>query len=242
MTDLTIKGKIDSRNGKPATIYTPPECLVDPSPKVLDKPWLSGFCNPANDAESHDRCLGAYDGRPCKCTHHLVELLLAHTHGIRVSADAVLTFPLEDIGWEDAVRVAAELKAAREAVGAAEEFLAKHAAHVWPSSWRDEQHIEGVGSCQPYRTKARVKWDHDGLVKAVVQRHVESTGGEVPDPLEAVRWITDAAQFAYWRTRHLTELDIEADDYRSSERGNVRLRITSDHMVGDTVRDDEEQP
>jgi hypothetical protein len=241
MSDLTIKGKLDRQTGKPATIYTPPEDLVDPpTPKVLAKPWLSGYCNPSNDADSHDRCLGAYDSRPCKCPHHLVERLMSHAHGIRVSADAVLTFPLEDIGWEDAVRVAAELKAAREAVSAAEEFLAKHAAQEWPSVWRDEQHIEGVGSAQPYRTKSRVKWDHDGLVKAVVQHHVETAGGEVPDPLEAVRWISDAAQFAYWRVKHLGELGIEVDDYRSSERGNVRLRITSDDMVGGTTR--EEQP
>lgn len=33
-------------------------------------PFLSGFCNPSNDAASHARCLGHANGNPCICEHH----------------------------------------------------------------------------------------------------------------------------------------------------------------------------
>lgn len=201
------------------------------------KPWISGFCGKGNPPDSHQRCRGTYEGRPCKCPHHAAERLLAHATGLHHSADAVLTFDLEGIDWEATVRVAAELAAARKAVSAAEEFLAKHAGAVWPGPWREQQVVEGVGTANPYRTADRVKWDDDGLVKKVVERRMAAAGGVQPDPLETARWITDAAAFSYWRVGKLADLGIDVDEYRAKKRGNVRLRITTDHMVGDTTRE-----
>lgn len=37
-------------------------------PTAPPPPFLSGFCSPGNPLDSHSRCLGAYDGRPCACT------------------------------------------------------------------------------------------------------------------------------------------------------------------------------
>lgn len=40
------------------------------------KPWLSGFCNPGNPPDSHDRCTGSTTGGKggavlvCSCAHH----------------------------------------------------------------------------------------------------------------------------------------------------------------------------
>lgn len=208
------------------------------------KPWRSGHCGLDNPPEIHSQCRGSYDGRPCKCVcHQAVPIaqfppatrLLAESRHLHEWADGLLTADIEGMDWETSVRIAAELAAARKAIGAAEEFIAKHAGNVWPGKWREAQHIEGVGTAQPYRTKSRVKWDHDALVKAVIDRHMTDSDGVLPDPYTAARWLTDAAQVGYWRVGKLTDLDIEADEYRSSELGNIRLRITSDHMVGDTT-------
>jgi hypothetical protein len=37
------------------------------------RPFLSGFCNPSNPQEIHDRCRGSYAGLVCTCTHHHTE-------------------------------------------------------------------------------------------------------------------------------------------------------------------------
>jgi hypothetical protein len=41
------------------------------------RPWLSGFCNPSNPPDSHDRCHGTTAGKGgvvlvCSCPHHAV--------------------------------------------------------------------------------------------------------------------------------------------------------------------------
>jgi hypothetical protein len=201
------------------------------------KPWVSGFCNPANPPDSHGRCHGSYEGRPWRCSCHAVDRLLAHVHGIHVSADAVLTYDLDGIGWEDTARVAAEVKSAVEALFAAAEFLAKHAANQWPSAWKDAQHIEGVGTVRPYRS-SNTKWDDGEVVEALVEKRMAATGGEIPDPMTVVGWLLDAGKVDYWRTGKLKELGLEPDDYRHTTYGTVRLGIKNDRMVGDTTRDD----
>lgn len=210
---------------------------MSPKPKP-PKPWLSGHCNADNPPEIHRQCHGSFDGRPCKCTHHAAERLLAHATGLHHSADAVLTFGLDGIGWEDTARAAAELKKAREAISAAEEFLAKHVADQWPSAWRDEQHLEGVGAVNPHRP-IRSTWDTDETIKSVVKKHMEDAGGEVPDPLIVAKWIADVAHIDYFRSRDVGALGIDVSELRTFEKGNVRLRIKlSDHMVGDTTREE----
>lgn len=37
------------------------------------KPFLSGFCNPANPPSSHVRCRVVCDERPCVCLCHVAE-------------------------------------------------------------------------------------------------------------------------------------------------------------------------
>lgn len=43
--------------------------------KTATKPetYLSGFCSPGHPPSSHRLCPGEYDGRPCRCDHHVVE-------------------------------------------------------------------------------------------------------------------------------------------------------------------------
>lgn len=149
-------------------------------------------------------------------------------------ADQILTYDVDDLDWEAAVRVGDELRKAKLAVAAAEEFVAKRAGKAWPGKWKDELTVEGVGRAHPYRT-SNTKWDHDELVREVVDRHMTEAGGEIPDPAAAVRWLVDVAHIDYWRVGLLKKLGVDVEDYRHTEYGAVRLSIKSDHMVGDTT-------
>jgi hypothetical protein len=155
---------------------------------------------------------------------------------VRRSADAVLAFDLEGIGWEDSARIAAEVKSAALSLYAAADFLAKHTAEQWPGKWRDEQHIPGVGSVHPYRS-ANTKWDDDEVVEALIEKRMSDAGGEVTDPMSVVRWLLSAAKVDYWRVKELKALGLDPDEYRHTTYGTVRLGIKNDRMPGDTTRE-----
>lgn len=167
---------------------------------------------------------------------HAAREMLTRAATVHVVADELLAYDLDDMTVEDAARIADECRKARAALSAAEEFLAKHVAHVWQGKWTDQLTVDGVGRVQPYRTY-NDRWDHDEIVDQVVAAHMEETGGEVPDPMTVVRWLLSAAHVDYWRGGKLKELGVDVDDVRHREYGVPRLRIKSgsDHMVGDTV-------
>jgi hypothetical protein len=162
------------------------------------------------------------------------EALLAHVRDVREQADAVLTMTLDDISWDDAVRIAHEIKMAKEALGAAEEFVAKHAASVWPAKWKDKQTVPGVGRAQPYRP-GNTRWSEDEVLEDVVEKRMAELGGEMPDPMAVVRWVQTVAKLGYFRVGKLEELGLKPNDYRHTEYGSVRLRIESDDVIGATT-------
>jgi hypothetical protein len=162
--------------------------------------------------------------------------LIAHVRGIREQADAVLTMSIDDLDWDDAVRVAHELKMAKAALAAAEEFVAKHAGAVWPTPWKEEQTVDGIGRANPYRNR-NTNWDNDDVVKEVVDRRMAALEGEIPDPRDVVRWITEVAHIDYFRIGKLRDLDIDPNEYRHTVYGTVRLGIKSDDVIGATTHE-----
>jgi hypothetical protein len=209
------------------------------SPKPAPpKPWLSGFCGKDNPPESHAQCKGRRDdGTPCRCGHHAAERLLAHAHQIRSDADWILTVDLDGIDVESGARIAHELLMARKAISAAEEFVAKHVAEQWDGKWSDTLTVDGVGQVGPYRTR-NTTWDHDDAVRDLVTARMEKAGGEMPDPMDVVRWVLSLVHVDYLRVGQLKEQGLDADEYRHTTYGTVRLRIKSDDMVGGTSREE----
>lgn len=157
---------------------------------------------------------------------------------IREQADALLKMDLDGIDAETAVRINNTLRMARLAIGAAEEFVAKHAAAVWDGKWAKVLTVEGVGTARPYRSASKTKWEHDALVKQVVDCYLTEHDGDLSDPYDLVRAVTAAAAFDYWRTGVLEQLGIDPDDYREQTRGNIRLRITTHDQIGATTHED----
>jgi hypothetical protein len=155
-------------------------------------------------------------------------------------ADQMLTESIDHLSVEQAIRASDECRKARAALAAIEEFLAKRIGILWDGAWKDKLTVEGVGQVQPYRP-AKDKWDDEGVVHELVQKRIEETGGEMPDPLAVARWLLDAGAVSYWRVGVLKELGIDVADYRHREYGTVRLKIeegSDRHMPGDTVRNE----
>lgn len=198
------------------------------------KAWLSGHCNSANPLAVHRQCHGSYDGRPCKCSHHAVEKLLAHVHGIRASADATLAFPLDDLIVDDAARVLHETQMARKALQAFEEFLIERVHDAWGQDFKTPRVVEGVGVIRAFRGKDRKSWEHEALVRDVVDAHLAQLDGEIPDPFTVAGWIREAAGIGYWKTGALNALGLDADEFCESSPGRRTVSISTNDTIGGT--------
>jgi hypothetical protein len=165
--------------------------------------------------------------------HNGARLLDAATQ-LRADADQLLTMDVDHIDVDTCIRIAAAFKMAKGAIGAAEEFLAKHTSEVWQGKWSKDRVVEGVGTGHPYRSSKDV-WDHD-VVQAVIDKRMADSGGVLPDPHEVARWLLDVLAVNYFRVGKLEELDIDPQEYRHKEYGSVRLSVKTSDEIGATTR------
>jgi hypothetical protein len=197
-----------------------------PSPATVPhKPWRSGFCNPSHDVDSHRRCAGDYDGRPCRCGCHVAARILELAEQIEQCADLVIATDLTGMDAVTAVQTNSVLNAARAKVANAQTHVARHIGDVWGGPWKKRLTVPGVGDVRPYQKK-KTTWRDAELAEEIVRRRMGKLGGVVPDPVEVVDWIREAASINYWRVGVLDQLGITADDFRDDEGvGDVRLSV-----------------
>lgn len=208
---------------------------------------LLGFCSPGNPRDSHDRCPGGLQGHDCRCTCHTPQLDdAAPTPAPRDPADLEQLDALSDAidnadeaarwlntesraakhaTFPEAMHLLNRLQLLREAVQAAEAYVHRAAWEARGEEYGDVL-VGDLPQASVRRTAAKVRWDHDGATKAVIDKHMADTGGEVPDPAAVARWLLDAAAVSYWRKGKLEALDIDPDEYVTSERGTPKITFT----------------
>lgn len=160
--------------------------------------------------------------------------LLAHIRDIREQADALLTMTFDALTCDDAARALHETQMARKSLQATEDFLIERVHDAWGQDFKTPRQVEGVGTVRAFRGKDRKAWQHEALVRDVVDRNLAATEGEVPDPFTVAGWIREAAGFSYWKTGALKALGLDADEYAETSRGRRTVSISTDDVIGGT--------
>jgi hypothetical protein len=109
----------------------------------------------------------------------------------------------------------------RQRIQQAEASLASAAARAMRTK---ELEAPGVHAVR-YRTSTRKEWRHDDLAKAVVEAHMEQSGGDM-DPWAVRDALMACAGISYWRKGALEERGIEVGDYCTTETGRMTVRVT----------------
>lgn len=166
---------------------------------------------------------------------HTAASLLAHVRGLRAQADALLTADLDAMSCDEAVRLLHEVQMTRKSLQASEEFIAARIHDSWKGDTRTPLHVEGVGMVRVFRGKDRKAWQHEALLRDVVDAHLAATGGEIPDPFTVAGWVREAAGFSYWKATVLKGLGLDPDEYAETSQGRRTVAISTDDMIGDTA-------
>jgi hypothetical protein len=88
-----------------------------------------------------------------------------------------------------------------------------------------ERIVEGIGPVRTYRRPKNTRWDERGTAYAVLAKHMEETGGEVPDPGVVIDWLLEAAAVDYYRVTALRALGIDVDEFRHQEKGTRAVDV-----------------
>ena len=151
------------------------------------------------------------------------EALLNLEDAIRGLNVALLGMPSLD--FDTAAEMLAREDTARAALAVIHESMTLHTWKARGDRYGDVVHPT-LGTIGVRRGKNRKEWQHDALAGAVVDAHMDATGGELPDPDTVRTWITDAAGISYWKVTALKELGIEVEDYCATLPGKPGVSIT----------------
>lgn len=113
------------------------------------------------------------------------------------------------------------LDVCRESVRSVEttgDGLSRQIAALWSAGRDAVLNVDGALVDVPVdvkHAKDRRHWDHDGLMRAVIGRHLEQAQaeGRTPDPYEVGGWVIAAALPSYWRLQILADLGIDPEPY-----------------------------
>lgn len=140
----------------------------------------------------------------------------------------VLPDLLADATVPQALELLATVRGARVQLAALEAIVERHAAQAM-----DKKRVEWDGGVAERRRKAKsVTWLVDDAVHAVAQRAVVNPEtGELPDDQtwqtvqQVVSALTNCAGIGYFRTGQLTQLGLDADEYRTSLPGGWAVTV-----------------
>lgn len=140
--------------------------------------------------------------------------------------DGVVGKHMDDLTWEEAALLLRHVRHEVSDVLAVAEALERYIITERRASgiWQDVE-VPGVGVVAVHRAKNRKEWDHESLAGLVLDKHLTELEGEIPDPWEVRRWLTDAAGIGYWRVGVLRALGIDPDEHSTTTRGRVTVQI-----------------
>ena len=154
-----------------------------------------------------------------------------HVAAVRRATDglneALMGYDPDD--WRDAVRLLDRLRQATRVLGALDSSVStwvylhgEHGLH---------QQVEGVaGPVDITRGREKDRWEGEAAVKDYVEKKLEATGYEVPDPLEVLAWVLEVvpvtASVALRKTP-LRAAGLDVADYYTSEPGTIKVGTPS---------------
>lgn len=121
-----------------------------------------------------------------------------------------------DLTIEEAVALLDQCREAVRQVERSGDRVSARVAELWDAGREAVLDVEGVlVELDVKHRKDRRHWDHLGLMRQVVGRHLEraAADGRVPDPYEVGEWVLTAALPSYWRLQVLAELGIDPEPY-----------------------------
>lgn len=133
--------------------------------------------------------------------------------------------------FDEAVRLVDELGGSVGQVDRASGRLAAQAAALWDAGQQIVLEIAETGeevevTRDPHKHDRR-DWDHAGIAREVVERHLRAlaaAGQPAPDPYTVAGWIIEAAQPSYWRLSILQTLGIDASKFCRRRWEKVRTK------------------
>lgn len=146
---------------------------------------------------------------------------------VRAFAMAAGDLHLHDDRYEDydETAVLALLGILRASVKRAGELDALLVTHLHEHGTWGRRIVDGLGEVRTYRRPKSVRWDERGTAEAVIEYHMEQTGGEQPDPMTVVAWLLEAASIDYYRTTALQAMGIDPEEFRHKEKGTRAVDV-----------------
>ena len=220
-----------------------PVTIPKPTPPA---PWVSGFCNPSNDRDSHARCKRTLGGRPCACPHHQVESVLVQVQTLREMADSLLSVKFDGWDWESAARAIHTIRLTAQSLRLTDADLTRIVTKGWPGPWREPQEIDGIGRIEVRGGRDRKGWDHERWQHDARQAVLNSPGlagaagvvdaaGEIHDIGEVFELLTHLQRIhgsTAPKTTELRKVGLDPDDYATSTPGTPTVQITHHDQIG----------
>lgn len=124
----------------------------------------------------------------------------------------------KDLPAADAVRF---LDRIRHGIDQARYLDSNLVTHVYLRHEHGKTVYDGIGQINVYRTKERKAWDVRGVCQAVIDKHMEATGGELPnDPWTIVEWVLEVLPGGDPRLTPLRSMGLDPENYHTVTPGN----------------------
>lgn len=197
-------------------------------------------CNPESDTPMTDTTPGtstmealaaASDAAALIATAHAVEPagpldlvreMLGRSHFLQRE---MLDYSAED--WRDAVRLLRDLREVTRELGKIDaqlvHWLYLHGEHG------HHMQIDGVsGNVAIGRGRSKVRWAAREAVFDYVRARITANDGEMPDPNDVADWVMEvvpATESTALRKTPLRKMDLDPEDYCTSEPGSLQVSI-----------------
>lgn len=128
---------------------------------------------------------------------------------------------MDSLDWQVAANVLAILrKITTEHIGPLDASLVRH---LYLTAPHGETELDGLGVMAVRRSRETKQWLKEEALGAVLDKHMEERGGEIPEPWQVLRWLLDAAAVDYLRVTHLRGLQINPENYRVTAPGKPKV-------------------
>lgn len=206
------------------------------------RPFVTGFCNPSNPPDSHQRCRPDYrsDGVRCSCACHTSDPLSRTAEAVAALEDALprLLEACTDPEARDLAEFLLNVREAREKLQALERDVQAATAKAMLGDFTQSATIRAERS----RASDRTAWDHDSWKRDVRQQALRKHGllgvqalvtsdGEELEPAALHALISDlqsvhsAAAPKTSKAGGLRAFGLDPDDYCTRTPGAWSVRV-----------------
>lgn len=168
-------------------------------------------------------------GEPLMLTYPEVDPLGALTIDQAVDLYAAAASKLNEVakgtlpGGTEGIRLLDRLRTATDEAKTVDSALV---TRIYLTAEHGDQEVDGIGYVSVYRTKERKAWDVRGVVQAVIDKHMEERGGEMPnDPWDIAEWILEVLPGGDPRLTPLRNMKLKPENFHTVTPGNPSVRL-----------------